>query len=48
VSSARLLRAGILRVKGLTELFDAAETIARFTPLKRPASASLPMAAGQG
>ncbi|RWE45637.1 MAG: bifunctional acyl-CoA synthetase/GNAT family N-acetyltransferase [Mesorhizobium sp.] len=35
VVDAALLRAGILRVKGLTELFDAAETIARFTPLKR-------------
>ncbi|RUW88851.1 GNAT family N-acetyltransferase [Mesorhizobium sp. M7A.F.Ca.US.011.01.1.1] len=35
VVDAALLRAGILRVKGLTELFDAAETIARFTPLER-------------
>ncbi|TPJ54749.1 bifunctional acetate--CoA ligase family protein/GNAT family N-acetyltransferase [Mesorhizobium sp. B2-6-4] len=35
VVDAALLRAGILRVKGLTELFDAAETIARFAPLKR-------------
>lgn len=35
VVDAALLRAGILRVKGLTELFDAAETIARFRPLKR-------------
>lgn len=35
VVDAALLRAGILRVKGLAELFDAAETIARFTPLKR-------------
>lgn len=35
VVDAALLRAGILRVKGLTELFDAAETIARFPPLKR-------------
>jgi len=35
VVDAALLRAGILRVKGLTELFDAAETIARFAPLKQ-------------
>lgn len=35
VVDAALLRAGILRVKGLTELFDAAETIACFTPLTR-------------
>ncbi|TJW50845.1 MAG: bifunctional acetate--CoA ligase family protein/GNAT family N-acetyltransferase [Mesorhizobium sp.] len=35
VVEAALLRAGILRVKGLTELFDAVETIARFAPLQR-------------
>lgn len=35
VVDAALLRAGILRVKGLTELFDAAETIARFAPLEQ-------------
>lgn len=35
VVDAALLRAGILRVKGLAELFDAAETIARFAPLKQ-------------
>ncbi|MCV3205478.1 bifunctional acetate--CoA ligase family protein/GNAT family N-acetyltransferase [Mesorhizobium sp. YC-39] len=35
VVDAALLRAGILRVKDLTELFDAAETTARFSPLKR-------------
>ncbi|MBZ9798501.1 GNAT family N-acetyltransferase [Mesorhizobium sp. ES1-4] len=35
VVDAALLRAGILRVKGLTELFDAVETTARFAPLER-------------
>lgn len=30
-----MLRAGILRVKDLAELFDAAETTARFAPLER-------------
>jgi acetyltransferase len=35
VADAALHRAGILRVKGLTELFDAVETIARFPPLVR-------------
>ncbi|TPI46101.1 MULTISPECIES: bifunctional acetate--CoA ligase family protein/GNAT family N-acetyltransferase [unclassified Mesorhizobium] len=35
VVDAALLRAGILRVKGLTELFDAVETTARFVPLER-------------
>lgn len=35
VIEAALLRAGILRVKGLAELFDAAETTARFAPLER-------------
>ncbi|RUV55276.1 MULTISPECIES: bifunctional acetate--CoA ligase family protein/GNAT family N-acetyltransferase [unclassified Mesorhizobium] len=35
VVEAALLRAGILRVKGLTELFDAVETTARFAPLQR-------------
>ncbi|TIX00815.1 acetate--CoA ligase family protein, partial [Mesorhizobium sp.] len=35
VVEAALRRAGILRVKGLAELFDAAETIARFSPLER-------------
>ena len=32
VADAALARAGILRVNGLAELFDAAETIARFPP----------------
>ncbi len=35
VADAALRRAGILRVKGLSELFDATETIARFPPLER-------------
>lgn len=35
VVDAALLRAGILRVKGLAELFDAVETTARFAPLER-------------
>ncbi len=35
VVEAALERAGILRVNGLADLFDAAETTARFSPLKR-------------
>lgn len=35
VVDAALSRAGILRVHGLSELFDAAETTARFQPLER-------------
>lgn len=35
VVDAALSRAGILRVDGLSELFDAAEITARFPPLKR-------------
>lgn len=35
VVDAALQRAGILRVDGLTELFDAVETTARFAPIKR-------------
>lgn len=35
VVDAALRRAGILRVRGLAELFDATETIARFRPLDR-------------
>jgi len=35
VVDAALSRAGILRVSGLAELFDAAETTARFAPLER-------------
>lgn len=35
VVEAALRRAGILRVKGLGSLFDAAETLARFRPLAR-------------
>ena len=34
VVEAALGRAGVLRVRGLTELFDAAETMARFAPLR--------------
>ncbi|CDX20681.1 fused acyl-CoA synthetase: NAD(P)-binding subunit; ATP-binding subunit [Mesorhizobium sp. ORS 3324] len=35
VVGAALRRAGVLRVKDLAELFDAAETIARYSPLER-------------
>ncbi len=35
VTEAALLRAGVLRVQGLAEMFSAAETVARFRPLKR-------------
>ncbi|EHK53272.1 hypothetical protein MAXJ12_31237 [Mesorhizobium alhagi CCNWXJ12-2] len=35
VIEAALQRAGVLRVKGLAELFDAAETTAHFAPLER-------------
>ncbi len=35
VTQAAFDRAGILRVRGLAELFDAAETMARFKPLDR-------------
>src|SRR5690606_37846872 len=35
VVDAALRRAGILRVNGLAELFDAVEIVARFPPLKR-------------
>ena len=35
VADAALRRAGILRVNGLAELFDAVETTARFAPLDR-------------
>jgi len=35
VVAAALLRAGILRVRGLGELFDAAETVGRFPKLER-------------
>lgn len=35
VMDAALRRAGVLRVKGLSEMFAAAETVARFRPLDR-------------
>lgn len=35
VADAALRRAGILRVDGLADLFDAVETVARFPPMKR-------------
>jgi acetyltransferase len=35
VVEAALRRAGIVRVRGLAEMFDAAETMARFRPLER-------------
>ena len=38
VVEAALRRAGILRVGGLSELFAAAETVARFRPLRAGAA----------
>ena len=35
VVDAALRRCGVLRVRGLAEMFDAAETVARFRPLNR-------------
>lgn len=48
VVEAALQRAGILRVKGLAELFDAAETMARFPPLSRTRVAIVTNGGGAG
>ena len=48
VVDAALTRAGILRVKGLSELFDAAETLARFSPLERSRVAIVTNGGGAG
>lgn len=48
VADAALSRAGILRVRGLAELFDAAETMARFSPLERARVAIVTNGGGAG
>ena len=48
VVDAALRRAGILRVMGLGELFDAAETMARFSPLERSRAAIITNGGGAG
>lgn len=48
VVDAALRRAGILRIDGLTELFDATETIARFPPLERSRVAIVTNGGGAG
>jgi acetyltransferase len=48
VIDAALHRAGILRVQGLAELFDAAETIARFAPLERARTSIVTNGGGAG
>ena len=48
VVEAALHRAGILRVKGLAELFDAAETTATFAPLDRARVAVVTNGGGAG
>ncbi len=48
VADAALRRAGILRVMGLGELFDAAETMARFSPLERSRAAIITNGGGAG
>lgn len=48
VVEAALARAGILRVDGLAELFDAAETMARFSPLERTRVAIVTNGGGAG
>lgn len=48
VAEAALQRAGILRVKSLAELFDAAETTARFAPLERARVAIVTNGGGAG
>jgi acetyltransferase len=48
VVEAALRRAGILRVNGLGELFDAAETMARFAPLERSRVAIVTNGGGAG
>ncbi len=48
VVDAALRRAGILRVMGLGELFDAAETMARFSPLESSRAAIVTNGGGAG
>ncbi|MEP5059835.1 acetate--CoA ligase family protein, partial [Nisaea sp.] len=48
VADAALQRAGILRVKSLADLFDAAETTARFAPLERARVAIVTNGGGAG
>lgn len=48
IIDAVLHRAGILRVEGLAELFDAAETIARFVPLQRARTSIVTNGGGAG
>ena len=48
VVDAALRRAGILRIDGLSELFDATETIARFPPLERSRVAIVTNGGGAG
>ena len=48
VVDAAFRRAGILRVQGLDELFDATETIARFPPLERTRAGIVTNGGGAG
>lgn len=48
VVEAALRRAGILRVRGLSEMFQAAETVARFRPLDRARLAIVTNGGGAG
>ncbi|WP_111431687.1 bifunctional acetate--CoA ligase family protein/GNAT family N-acetyltransferase [Rhodobacteraceae bacterium DSL-40] len=48
VMDAALRRAGVLRVKGLSEMFAAAETVARFRPLDRARLAIVTNGGGAG
>jgi len=48
VASAALARAGVLRVRGLAEMFQAAETVARFRPLERARLAIVTNGGGAG
>lgn len=48
VVEAALRRAGILRVRGLSELFSAAETVSRFRPLDRARLGIVTNAGGAG
>ncbi|NRP75684.1 Succinyl-CoA ligase [ADP-forming] subunit alpha [Ensifer psoraleae] len=48
VVDAALRRAGILRIEGLGELFDATETLARFPPLERSRVAIVTNGGGAG
>ncbi|MCG5485493.1 MAG: bifunctional acetate--CoA ligase family protein/GNAT family N-acetyltransferase [Sinorhizobium meliloti] len=48
VVDAALRRAGILRIEGLGELFDATETVARFPPLERSRVAIVTNGGGAG